>query len=72
MKKLSAALLGVAILSAVLSSVATPVFALGDCGPNHHRNGHGRCVWGGQNEDYCLRHTGHVAASGPNGTKWCK
>ena len=70
MKKLSAALLGVVILSTA-SSVATPVFALGDCGPNRHRDGRGHCVWGGQNQAWCLRHTGHVAANGPNGTKWC-
>ena len=71
MKKLSAALLGVVILSTALSSAAAPAFALGDCGPNRHRNPWGHCVWGGQNQAWCLRHTGHVAAPGPNGTRWC-
>jgi hypothetical protein len=67
-KKLSAVLLGVAILS----SAVTPAFALGDCGPNRHRNGWGYCVWGGQNQNWCLRHTGHMAAYGANGTRWCR
>jgi hypothetical protein len=71
MKKLSAALLGVVIVSTALSSVATPALALGDCGPNRHRGPLGHCRWGGQNEAWCLRHTGHVAAPGPNGTRWC-
>jgi hypothetical protein len=72
MKKLSGVLLGVMILSTVLSSLPTPVLALGDCGPNRHRDGRGRCVFGGQNQAWCLRHTGHVAAGGPNGTRWCE
>ena len=51
MKKLSAMLLGAVILSAVLSSVVTPAFALGGCGPNRHRSSvTGECVWGGQNQ----------------------
>ena len=69
MKKLSALLLQI-IVSALVTSVATPVFALGDCGPNRHRDGRGHCVFGGQNQAWCLRHTGHVAANGPGGTKW--
>jgi hypothetical protein len=71
MKKLSAALLGVVIVSTALSSAATPALALGDCGPNGHRGPWGHCRWGGQNEAWCLRHTGHVAAPGPKGTRWC-
>jgi hypothetical protein len=71
MKKLSAVLLGVVIASSALSSAATPAFALGDCGPNGHRGPFGHCRWGGQNEAWCLRHTGHVAAPGPHGTRWC-
>jgi hypothetical protein len=74
MKKLSAALLGVVILSAALSSAVTPVFALGGCGPNFHRlhgNPWGPCVWGGQNQGWCLAHTGHAAVPGPNGTWVC-
>jgi len=70
-KKLSVALLGVVIVATALSSAATPVLALGDCGPNGHRGPFGHCRWGGQNEAWCLRHTGHVAAPGPNGTRWC-
>jgi hypothetical protein len=71
MKKLSAALLGAVIVSTALSSLATPALALGDCGRNGHRGPLGHCRFGGQNEDWCLRHTGHVAAPGPHGTRWC-
>ena len=60
MKSLRTVLLGVAITAATLSSVA-PAFALGGCGHNRHRDAWGRCVWGGQNEDWCLRATGHPA-----------
>jgi hypothetical protein len=71
MKKLSAALLGVVILSTALFSAATPAFALGGCGRDFHRDAAGRCVWGGQDQAWCLRHTGHPAVPGPNGTWWC-
>ena len=71
MKMLAAALFGVAILSTALTSAATPAFALGGCGPNAHRGPWGGCRWGGQNQAWCLRHTGHVAAYGPYGTRWC-
>jgi hypothetical protein len=70
MKKLSSALLGVVILSTVLSA-ATPAFALGGCGPNGHRNGWGQCVFGGQNQQWCLRTTGHTAVRAPDGTMRC-
>ncbi|WP_405044839.1 GCG_CRPN prefix-to-repeats domain-containing protein [Methylocystis echinoides] len=70
MKKLSAVLCA-AILSASLSSVATPALALGGCGPNGHRNAWGYCVFGGQNQDWCLRRTGHPATRMPNGTLRC-
>jgi hypothetical protein len=70
-KRLSAALLGAVIVSAALSSAATPALALGDCGPNGHRGPHGHCRWGGQNEAWCLRHTGHVAGTASNGSRWC-
>ena len=60
MKSLRTVLLGVAIAAATLSSVA-PAFALGGCGRNYHRNAYGRCVWGGQNQNWCLRATGHRA-----------
>jgi hypothetical protein len=71
MKKLSAALLGAVILAGVLSSGATPALALGECGPNGHRGPFGHCRWGGQNQAWCLTHTGHIAAFGPGGTRWC-
>ena len=62
---------GLVILSAALSSV-TPAFALGGCGPNQHRSSvTGRCIWGGQNEAWCERHTGHPAVRGPGGTWIC-
>jgi hypothetical protein len=64
MKKVSATLFGVVILSAAaaLSSAPTPALALGGCGPNQHVSSvSGRCIWGGQNQAWCLRHTGHTA-----------
>jgi hypothetical protein len=65
-------LLGVAILSAAVSSAVTPAFALGGCGPNYHRSSvTGQCIWGGQNQAWCLRHTGHPAVRMPNGTMVC-
>ena len=70
MKSLRTVLLGVAIAALTLSSVA-PAFALGGCGFNRHRNAWGRCVWGGQNQDWCIRHTGRPAVPGPNGTWVC-
>ena len=70
-KKLSAALLGAVILSTTLSSFATPALALGGCGPNSHRGPFGGCRFGGQNQAWCLIHTGHVATPGPFGTRWC-
>ena len=71
MSKLSAKLLGVVILSAVVSSAVSPAFALGGCGPNFHRNWAGQCVWGGQNEGWCIKHTGHPAVRAPNGEMTC-
>jgi hypothetical protein len=63
MKSLRTVLLGVAIAAATLitASSVTPAFALGGCGFNYHRNAWGRCVWGGQNQNWCLRATGHRA-----------
>jgi hypothetical protein len=60
MKLLRTVLLGIATAAASLSPVA-PAFALGGCGRNYHRDWWGRCVWGGQNEDWCRRVTGHPA-----------
>jgi hypothetical protein len=70
LKKLSAALLGLSVLSAVLSA-ATPASALGGCGANAHRNGNGVCVYGGQAQGWCEKQTGHVATKMPNGEMKC-
>ena len=43
---------GEAMAAATLSSVEL------DYGPNRHRNAWGRCVWGGQNEDWCPENDG--------------
>ena len=69
--KLSTALAGLAILATVVSSVSTPALALGGCGPNGHRNAWGRCVFGGQNQAYCMRTKGHPAVRMPDGTLRC-
>jgi hypothetical protein len=69
--KVYAALIGALVLGVTLSSVTTPALALGGCGPNAHRNGAGICVPGGQNEDWCIRKTGHPATRMPNGTMRC-
>ena len=70
MKALKAALFGVVILCAAMSTVS-PAFALGDCGPNRHRDAAGQCVPGGQNEDFCVKRTGHKAVRMPDGTMRC-
>ncbi len=71
MKKLQVVILGLVIL-VTTSSAITSAFALGGCGPNRHRSSvTGRCIWGGQNQAWCLRHTGHRAVPGPNGTLIC-
>jgi hypothetical protein len=62
---------GVVILSA-LSSAVTPALALGGCGPNMHRSSvTGLCIWGGQNQAWCVRHTGRPAVRGPDGRLVC-
>ncbi|MFY9658906.1 MAG: hypothetical protein WAK01_20375 [Methylocystis sp.] len=71
MRKLHAGLIGAVALVVAISSAATPAFALGGCGPNGHRNGWGQCVFGGQNQAWCLRTTGHVATRMPDGTLRC-
>jgi hypothetical protein len=79
MKKLSATLLGAAFaagtvlatLLAAPSLVVTPAHALGGCGPNMHRGEGGRCYWGGQDEAWCFKHTGHHAVRLPNGKMIC-
>jgi hypothetical protein len=71
MKSLGRVLLGIVIVSAIVSSAA-PAFALGGCGPNRHRSSvSGRCIWGGQNQAWCIKHTGHPAVRMPNGTMVC-
>ena len=71
MHKASATLLGVLIFSAAVSAV-TPAFGLGGCGPNYHRSSvTGRCIWGGQNQAWCIRHTGRPAVRMPDGTLVC-
>jgi hypothetical protein len=70
MKTLKAALFGVVIFSGAISTVS-PAFALGDCGPNRHRDPAGKCVAGGQDEDFCLKRTGHKAERMPDGTLRC-
>jgi len=53
------------------ATTAAPAFALGGCGWNYHRDWAGRCVWGGQNQDWCLRHTGHRAVRTHDGIWVC-
>jgi hypothetical protein len=72
MKKSWLALLGVVVLSTTLPSVVSPAFALGGCGQNRHRDAHGKCVWGGQREGYCLKTHGHTATHEQNGKVVCK
>lgn len=72
MMKFAMKALGVAVFAAGLWSATVPASALGACGPNRHRNALGYCVWGGQNQGWCVRHTGHVAGYGPYGTRWCR
>jgi len=71
MKRLSTALIATALFSIVISSVTSPALALGGCGRNGHRDRWGHCVFGGQNQDYCLRRTGHPGTRMPNGTIRC-
>src|SRR5665213_1670459 len=71
MKKLSATLLGVVVLSAAVASAVTSALALGGCGANMHRGAGNRCYWGGENEAWCLKHTGHTAVRMPNGEMVC-
>lgn len=71
MKSLGSVLLGIVIVSTIVSSAA-PAFALGGCGPNRHRSSvTGQCIWGGQNQGWCIRHTGHPAVRGPGGRMIC-
>lgn len=71
MKILSRLLVSGALAAALVTAVS-PAFALGDCGPNRHRGYNGRCYWGGQNQGWCLRRTGHRATRMPNGEMVCR
>jgi hypothetical protein len=31
----------------------------------------GQCIWGGQNQAWCVRNTGHAAVRMPDGTLRC-
>jgi hypothetical protein len=59
---------GLAALSLV--SNAPSAFAFGGCGPNGHRNYWGRCVCGGQNQNWCGRTGGYVVRNW-NGNYLC-
>ena len=72
MKKFRLALLGAVVVSTALSLAAPPAFALGGCGENYHRDANGKCVFGGQNEDYCMKTKGHPATRMPNGEMVCR
>ena len=54
-------LLGAIAALAMVLTWMSDASALGGCGFNYHRNAYGRCVWGGQNQNWCLRATGHRA-----------
>jgi hypothetical protein len=71
MKKIMIAIFGTAVSVGMLSFTAGPAYALGGCGDNGHRNSRGQCVFGGQNQRWCERTTGHPAVWMPNGTKRC-
>jgi len=70
MKKTPSILFGLALLAALTATVE-PAFALGGCGPNRHRDGWGHCVWGGQNQGWCVRRTGHEAVPDGHGHMIC-
>lgn len=58
-------------VSAMTTFDITAANALGGCGFNGHRGYYGRCVFGGQNQNFCLRTKGHPAVRMPNGTYRC-
>ena len=71
MKTLGTVLLGFVICSSSLSSMGAPAFALEGCGVDGHRGARGQCVWGGQREWWCVRHTGRRAVYTPDGLWVC-
>jgi hypothetical protein len=68
MKKLAIKLLGVVIVSVIGDFARVRVRRLRSESPSQRM---GECVWGGQNQDWCLRRTGHRATRMPNGTLRC-
>ena len=71
MKKVSAVLVSGLVAFTVLTTAVSPALALGGCGPNAHRGYGGRCYFGGQNQGWCMRRTGHAATRMPNGELVC-
>jgi len=72
MTKISMSMLGLLILAATSATAVQPAMALGGCGPNHHRSSvTGKCIWGGQNQRWCERHTGRAAVRAANGQMIC-
>ena len=71
MKAYVKVLAGGALAASLFAATVAPAWALGGCGPNAHRGWGGRCYFGGQNQAWCLRHTGHPATRMPNGEMIC-
>lgn len=71
MKKILSVCVTAVFAATLVSSAISPAFALGGCGPNMHRGPGGRCYWGGQNQAWCMRRTGHPATRMPNGELVC-
>lgn len=71
MKSLFALMLGAGIISVTLGTASTPAYALGGCGRDAHRGPNGHCVYGGQNQNWCERQTGHPATHMRDGTWRC-
>lgn len=69
--KLVGSLLVGAVIGAGSLSAVAPAHALGGCGANYHRNGWGHCVWGGENQAWCLRHSGHTSVWVAPGVRRC-
>jgi hypothetical protein len=71
MKVIGRSVVAAVVLCTFMSSAVAPAFALGGCGRNGHLNRWGHCVWGGQNQNWCLRHTGHAATYVGGGIHKC-
>jgi hypothetical protein len=68
MRKISIA---VVVYALTITAATGPSYALGGCGPNYHRDAWGNCRWGGQNQNWCLRHTGRAAVPDGHGHMIC-